>query len=144
MKYLSDYFGIEAVTHKKEIPIIEAFSDTAIRYNVPGEQPDSPKLFLEDGDIFSFGNTKLKVLHTPGHSPGSLCYYHEESRNLIVGDVLFQMSIGRTDLMLGDYETLIRSIKNKLLVLPDDTIVHSGHGEKTRIGYEKMNNPFLI
>ncbi|MBO9571137.1 MAG: MBL fold metallo-hydrolase, partial [Chitinophagaceae bacterium] len=86
----------------------------------------------------------LKVLLTPGHSPGSICFYSEKDRFVISGDVLFRQSIGRTDLPMGDYETLITSIREKLFTLPDDVTVYPGHGPETTIGYEKLNNPFLV
>ena len=86
---------------------------------------------------------ELKVIEVPGHSPGSICFYCAKQNFLIGGDVLFQGSIGRTDLPLGDHETLLLHIKNKLLVLPEETVVHSGHGLPTTIGAEKANNPYL-
>jgi glyoxylase-like metal-dependent hydrolase (beta-lactamase superfamily II) len=103
----------------------------------------SPIIELSDGDKILFGNSCLKVLHVPGHSPGSVCFYEEKSKILITGDVLFNGSIGRTDLPGGDYETLIKGIHSKLLVLPDDVYVFPGHGPATTIGDEKIRNPFL-
>ena len=98
---------------------------------------------LNENDIVSFGNTSLHVLHVPGHSPGSLCFYIPNNDCLFSGDVLFAGSIGRTDLPGGDYEELIKGIKDKLLILPENTIVYSGHGEETTIGKEKRTNPFF-
>ena len=83
------------------------------------------------------------MLHAPGHSPGSVCFYNEAEGFVIDGDVLFQGSIGRTDLWEGSFPTLIESIKTKLLTLPDDTVVYSGHGPATTIGEERRTNPFL-
>jgi len=100
--------------------------------------------FLADGDNLRMGSVQLQVMHVPGHSSGSLAFYSSESRFVVVGDVLFKGSIGRTDLPGGNYETLIKSIKDKLLVLPDDTVVLPGHGQETNIGLEKSSNPFLI
>lgn len=99
--------------------------------------------YLADGDEVIFGNTSLKVLSAPGHSPGSLVYYCEKDSCLFCGDVLFRGSIGRTDLDKGDYKQLINSISNKLFPLPDQTKVYTGHGDATTIGNEKMNNPFF-
>ena len=93
--------------------------------------------------MFGIGNTSLKVLSAPGHSPGSLVYYCEKDSCLFCGDVLFRGSIGRTDLDKGDYKQLINSISNKLFPLPDQTKVYTGHGDATTIGNEKMNNPFF-
>jgi len=86
---------------------------------------------------------KLEVIETPGHSPGSICFYCREQGFVISGDVLFESSIGRTDLPGGDYQTLLNSIKQKLFVLPDEVIVYNGHGEQTTIGREKKYNPFV-
>ena len=85
----------------------------------------------------------MQVLFTPGHSPASICFYNETDKWVIGGDVLFHESIGRTDLPGGNYDTLISSIRNKLFTLPDETIVYPGHGPETKIGYEKLFNPFL-
>ncbi len=98
---------------------------------------------LLEGKQVKFGNTVLEIFFTPGHSPGSVCFYHAEQKFLIGGDVLFQGSIGRTDLPLGDHDTLLKSIREKLFVLPDDVVVYSGHGSPTKIGIEKKTNPFV-
>jgi len=112
-------------------------------FGTPVEPMPEPGTFIEEGDIITFGNTKLEVLLTPGHSPASICFYHRESKQLISGDVLFKGSIGRTDLPGGDYETLMRSIFSKLLELDDDVKVFPGHMESTTIGEERRTNPFI-
>jgi hydroxyacylglutathione hydrolase len=99
--------------------------------------------YLEEGDIITFGNQKIVVLHVPGHSPGSVVFYHEKDGVLFSGDVLFHSSIGRTDLDGGNYETLVTGIKNKLFTLPPETKVYPGHGPITTIGQEKKINPFV-
>ena len=99
--------------------------------------------YLQEGDVVSFGRTQLEVLHVPGHSPGSICFYCRAENVIFVGDVLFAGSIGRTDLPRGNYAQLITGIQRKLLVLPDETIVYSGHGPTTTIGNERVNNPYL-
>lgn len=98
---------------------------------------------LADGDIIQIGKEKLSVIWTPGHSPGGLCFYNSANKLLISGDTLFQMSIGRTDLLGGDYATLTDSIKTKLYILPPETIVYPGHGEPTTIEYEMNYNPYV-
>ena len=98
---------------------------------------------LSDGDILKIGKEELRVIWTPGHSPGGLCFYNSANKLLISGDTLFQMSIGRTDLPGGDYATLIDSIKTKLYNLPPDTVVYPGHGEATTIEYEMHYNPYV-
>jgi glyoxylase-like metal-dependent hydrolase (beta-lactamase superfamily II) len=102
-----------------------------------------PDRFLEDGDIINFGRQQLTVFYTPGHADGSVCFYHKESGIVIVGDVLFNGSIGRTDLPTGDFSLLEKSIREKLYTLPNETIVYSGHGKPTTIGHEKKTNPFF-
>ena len=99
--------------------------------------------YLEDGTNIVFGNTSLKAIATPGHSPGSLSFYSEKNACVFVGDVLFRFDIGRTDLWKGNYKKLIHSIKTRLLTLPDNTVIYSGHGETGTIGEEKWINPFF-
>jgi glyoxylase-like metal-dependent hydrolase (beta-lactamase superfamily II) len=97
---------------------------------------------LEDGDVVDFGNQQIKVIHTPGHSPGGICLYIQSQKALFVGDTLFAGSIGRTDLPGGDYSTLISSIQRKLFILPEETDVYNGHMQPTTIGKERKFNPF--
>lgn len=106
------------------------------------EQP-VPAGFLEDGQEISFGTEKLLVLHVPGHAPESLAFYSEKSKAVFTGDALFAGSVGRSDIPGGDHKLLIRSIENKLFVLPHDTAVYPGHGEATTIGTEIENNPYF-
>ena len=96
---------------------------------------------LKDGDILTLGTHDLKVIHTPGHTPGGICLL--SGKFLISGDTLFEMSIGRTDFPRGSHDEIIDSIKNKPFILPDDTVVFPGHGPRTTIGMEKLNNPFV-
>lgn len=99
--------------------------------------------YLQEGDVVTFGNTELKVIHVPGHSPGSMVFYCEKDACLFSGDVLFEGSIGRADLTGGNFDELCNGIRNKLFVLPEETRVYPGHGYDTSIGYEKKNNPFF-
>lgn len=99
--------------------------------------------YIKEGDQITFGNCVLDIVFTPGHSPGSICFVNHKTEDVIAGDVLFNGSIGRTDLPGGNFETLITSIKTKLLVLPHDYDVYPGHGPKTTIGQERQHNPFL-
>lgn len=105
------------------------------------EEPPPPDFHPEDGDVVEVEGVKLMVIHTPGHTPGSLSYYTEGL--LFSGDTLFAGSIGRTDLPGGNFDTLIRSIREVLFAFPDDTVVHSGHGPDTTVGVERRTNPFL-
>ncbi|NNJ56353.1 MAG: MBL fold metallo-hydrolase [Bacteroidia bacterium] len=115
----------------------------ANQYGLQMEKLVPATIGLEDGSQIAFGGSTLDVIFAPGHSPGSVCFYSKEDGFVIGGDVLFQGSIGRTDLPGGNFETLITSIKSRLLVLPDNTIVYSGHGPLTNIGQERISNPFL-
>lgn len=102
-----------------------------------------PDVLLRDEETFTLAGIKGKIFATPGHTEGSCCYYFEEDKILISGDTLFQDSVGRTDLPTGSMSALVRSIREKLMILPEDVKVYPGHGDVTNIGYEKENNPFL-
>ncbi|MDR3062075.1 MAG: MBL fold metallo-hydrolase [Dysgonamonadaceae bacterium] len=118
--------------------------DQARNFGILVDEPDLQAVnYIEDGDVISVGTIRLKALLVPGHSPGSLCFYSEKDRCVFSGDVLFQGSIGRSDLWGGDHGQLIFGIKEKLLTLPDDTVVYPGHGPSTTIGREKKYNPYL-
>lgn len=98
---------------------------------------------LNEGDEVTFGSHTLQVIHTPGHTPGGICFYCAEEKVLFSGDSLFCMSIGRTDFPGGNYEQLVSSLRNKIMTLPADVKVYSGHGEPTSIGFERENNPYF-
>ena len=129
--------------HKGEQPVLDAGQIVAQMYGIPYEISPVPKSYLTEGQIISLGGTDLRILFTPGHSPASVCFYSKDDKWLIGGDVLFYESIGRTDLPGGDHQTLIRSIRQQLFILPDEVVVYPGHGPQTTIGYEKLFNPFL-
>lgn len=126
-----------------EIPLLRAVTDYGPSYGIYCEPFPEPFAYLNEGDVVKFGNSCLNVIHTPGHSPGSLCFVSDKQQFVVAGDVLFHMSIGRTDLPGGDYDTLIQSISEKLYQLPDTFKVYPGHGQATSIGFEKKNNPFV-
>lgn len=142
--FISNTYGLDLEIHSGELPVLEAVPQISKYYGVPmGEPSPVPGRFIEEGEIISFGNIKMEAILTPGHSPASLSFFIREDGLLIAGDVLFKESIGRTDLPGGDYDTLIASIKEKLLPLGDEIKVFPGHGPSTTIGYERRNNPFL-
>lgn len=130
--------------HKNEEILVKAYDQQCRMFGIQfGSEPGIDG-FINEGDEISIGNLKAKVLLTPGHSPGGLCFMFEGNPGrVIVGDTLFLGSIGRTDLIGGDMKTLIGNIKSKILTLPDDTEVYSGHGPATTVGREKRSNPFL-
>jgi glyoxylase-like metal-dependent hydrolase (beta-lactamase superfamily II) len=135
-------YGIESRAAEGELANIRRFQASASLFGIAGEQPDTPTHFLQDGEIIKFGNSELMVINTPGHSPGSVCFYSEAGKFLIAGDTLFAGSIGRTDLPGGNYDTIMESLA-KLIALPNDTKVYCGHGHDTTIGWERLHNPFI-
>jgi hydroxyacylglutathione hydrolase len=136
-------YGLLPEVHNSDLFFVERMALSANMYGIPFEQAPTPEVMLTEGQRLTVGSIELQCLFTPGHSPGSISFYNEKAGVLISGDVLFKQGIGRTDLPLGDYDTLINSIQNKLFLLPDATKVYSGHGPSTTIGFEKLNNPFL-
>ncbi|MDZ4664384.1 MAG: MBL fold metallo-hydrolase [Bacteroidota bacterium] len=142
--FIFDEFGLLPEVHKEDVYFIDVMGKTAEMYGVPYEQSPQPEKFLEDKQVIQLGELEFSCIFTPGHSPGSITFYFEKEKVMIAGDVLFNGSIGRTDLPRGDHPTLIQSIKTKLLPLGDDIKVYSGHGPSTVTGYEKLNNPFLV
>jgi glyoxylase-like metal-dependent hydrolase (beta-lactamase superfamily II) len=140
-KRMKEVTGAQIAIHPGDEPMLLELSRSASMFGLTAENSPPADLVLNDGDSVSFGEITLKVIHTPGHSLGGICLYTEG--HLFAGDTLFAGSIGRTDLPGGDYDTLISSIKTKLLGLPEDTMVYTGHGPETSIGNEKRMNPFL-
>ena len=112
-------------------------------YQLPFDNYEGPLVYLKPGEKIKIDDDELEIRFTPGHSPGHVCFYHEPGGFVISGDVLFNSSIGRTDLPGGDYDILINSIQTQLFTLPDETKVYPGHGPMTTVGFEKMNNPFV-
>lgn len=144
--------GVEFARQKYQVPfcchpedgfLIERASQQAGMFGFTMSQPGPSDNQILEGDEIRFGNSVLTTIHVPGHSPGHVVFYSEADKFLIAGDVLFYGSIGRTDLPGGNYEQLVGNIRQKLLVLPRDVKVYSGHGPETTIGFEKDNNPFL-
>jgi glyoxylase-like metal-dependent hydrolase (beta-lactamase superfamily II) len=115
----------------------------AMIFGLTMDNPPEPQGFIEDNQIVKFGANELLALHVPGHSPGSLAFYSRNDNCVFTGDALFAGSIGRTDLPGGDFNTLIKSIRNKLFVLPPSTVVYAGHGKETTIGNEIKSNPYF-
>ncbi|MEO6289454.1 MAG: MBL fold metallo-hydrolase [Ginsengibacter sp.] len=142
-KFIHETFDTPLHIHEKEKPVLAYAPISGKSWNVPFDNYEGELVFLKEGEEIRLGTDILKVLFTPGHSPGHICFYCEAQKFVIGGDVLFRGSIGRTDLPGGDHETLLRSIRQELFSLPDDVIVYPGHGEPTTIGFEKKHNPFF-
>ncbi len=143
-KFASEQWDLELYMHKEDLPVLEKTGEVSKMYELEGyEGSPYPKHFLAQGDKLTFGESSFKILFTPGHAPGHICLYSKENNLLIAGDVIFQGSIGRTDLPWGDHSTLINSIITQLFTLPNETHVFCGHGPSTNLGYEKEHNPFL-
>lgn len=137
-------YGLKLQLHKNEEKLLKAAPSYGDQWGLPFKNYEGELVFLEEGDEVKLNEDVLKVILLPGHSPGSIGFYNEAGKFLIGGDVLFRESIGRTDLPMGDHATLLSSIKEKLFLLPGDVTVYPGHGPETTIGYEKLNNPFLV
>lgn len=142
--WAAEHYGVLPMAHEDDETLLARMGEQARMFGLPFEVK-TEKLggYLKDGDVLMLGNNEIKVIHTPGHSRGGLCFYIPTAGLLISGDSLFEGSIGRTDLEGGSYATLIKSIQEKLMTLPEETVVYPGHGPYTTIGDEKRSNPFL-
>lgn len=134
--------GAPLVIHADDLPLLHALEQQGAMFGVQVEASPEPDRFVKEGDTIKVGTVEMKVLHTPGHAPGHVVLVGDGF--VIAGDVLFQGSIGRTDLPGGNHQQLLDSIREKLLPLPDDTVVYCGHGPSTTIGAERRSNPFLV
>jgi len=141
-KAIMDATGAPLGAHPDSVELFRANGGAAL-FGLRMDTSVEPSRLLNEGDEVQFGGETLKVLHTPGHSPGCISFWSEANRVIFDGDVLFNAGIGRTDLPGGSSRTLMNSIRNKILTLPDDTVVYSGHGPRTTVGREKRSNPFL-
>jgi glyoxylase-like metal-dependent hydrolase (beta-lactamase superfamily II) len=142
-RFITEKFSLQPEANQLDEFLLKSIPSQASNFGMIAEEGAQLGAYLEEGDMIEFGNTTLKVLHVPGHSPGHVVFYSEKEGVLFAGDVIFRGAIGRTDLPKGDYTTLIKSITEKLLVLPENTQIYSGHGPSTTIGFEKQNNPHL-
>jgi len=142
-KFVADTYNLSPVMHKLDLPMLEYAPMAASKYGVHlGELPEVTN-FIEEGDVVKFGDSEFEIIFTPGHAPGHVCLVNKKENITLSADVLFHLSIGRTDLPMGDHETLLSSIREKLFTLDPEMVIYPGHGPKTTIGFEKANNPFL-
>jgi len=137
---VSEAFAVPVLGHKADLPLFHSRA-TGLALMSGQKKLKEPDSFLQEGDMLQLGELQIRILETPGHSPGCICL--EINGALFTGDTLFAYSIGRTDLPGGSYREIIRSIKEKLLTYPDQTDVYPGHGPPTTIGEERRHNPFL-
>jgi glyoxylase-like metal-dependent hydrolase (beta-lactamase superfamily II) len=142
-KFVAEKYGLIPHIHLLEKKLLEYAPTSGLMYNMPFDNYAGELSYIDEGSILKVGEDELEAIFTPGHSPGSLSFYCKKQSFIISGDVLFQRSIGRTDLPGGDHATLIRSIQEKLMILPNETIVYSGHGPATTVLAERNGNPFL-
>lgn len=129
--------------HRNDAYLLDSLADNAAAYGIPEAQPVTPDRWLDEGETVSIAGKDFDIYHCPGHSPGSLVFVNEEARFAIVGDVLFQGSIGRTDFPYGDQDALVTAIRTKLFPLGDDVTFICGHGPGSTFGAERRSNPFV-
>ncbi|GJM62130.1 MBL fold metallo-hydrolase [Persicobacter diffluens] len=141
--FVKNTFKVKLHLHPADNPTLAAVENYASMWGFPAYEPTTADEELKEGATFTFGNSALKVLFVPGHAPGHVAFYHAESGNIIAGDVLFRRSIGRTDLPGGDFDILAKSIKEVMYTLPEETVIHPGHGPATSVGEEKRENPYV-
>ncbi len=141
-EYVKQRYQVPFLIHEIELMVLQAVKSYSSNYGFPKYQEILPDAFLKEHDVVKFGNTALSVLFVPGHAPGHIAFYNATNKILIGGDVLFQYSVGRTDLPGGHFQTLIKSIHEKFFTLPDEVVVYPGHGDPTTIKEEKTSNPF--
>lgn len=141
--YVTDHYKIPLWIPKKEAEMLEAVKVYAPTWGITGYRAKEPDHFLNENDMLTLGDETLTCIFAPGHAPGHLMFYHEIDATAIVGDVIFRESIGRTDLPGGEHDTLLKSIREKVYSLPEETILHPGHGPTTTVGFERSNNPFV-
>ena len=141
LAFVQNHFNVPFYIHKEEKPLLEGLEEQGAFFGIETKGIPDVAGNLSEGDTIQLGDIAGRVLHTPGHSPGSISFHLDN--HLFVGDCIFMDSIGRTDLYKGNYDQLIKSIKEKIFTLPDDTILYPGHGPTTTVGREKKYNPFF-
>jgi glyoxylase-like metal-dependent hydrolase (beta-lactamase superfamily II) len=141
--FIAREYGIRPEYHKDSVPFFHTVKEIGSSFGYHVDKIHEPARYLDDGETIQWGTSSLKVLFTPGHAAGSVCFSNEDQKFVITGDVLFKDTIGRTDLPTGDFDQLMNSIRTKLFTLPAVTVVYPGHGPETSVGYEMEHNPFI-
>ena len=145
VEFLKMTYGVPFAASSADLDLLKSGRASGVMFGMElGALPETIDIDLATTEEIHFGNTTLRVIPTPGHTPGCVSLYHEESKSLFTGDTLFRESIGRTDLPGGDYPTIMQSILKKILPLGDEVVVYPGHGDKSNIGHESMYNPFVV
>ena len=143
LQWAFDKFKVPVTMHQEDQEVLDMLQASGMRFGFQVNPVKVDIKYINEGDILDLDDEQFKIYHVPGHSPGSVVYHNENQKFMISGDVLFEGSIGRTDLYKGNYDQLIEGIKTKLFILDDETQVLSGHGNPTSIGFEKQYNPFF-
>ena len=143
VKRLKEELDADFLLHRNDLFFVRRSKQSAQNWGIVIDQVPDPDGYIEDGDVLALGALELSIIHTPGHSPGGISIYIQSENVLFSGDTLFSGSVGRTDFEGGSMEVLVRSIREKLLTLPDRTVVYTGHGPQTTIGHEKVHNFFV-
>ncbi|MGG5211011.1 MBL fold metallo-hydrolase [Chryseobacterium sp. MIQD13] len=143
LQWAFDTFKVPVYMHQDDQEVLDMLQASGMRFGFSVDPVKVDTLYINEGEVLDLDGEKFKIYHVPGHSPGSVVYHNEEQKFMVSGDVLFEGSIGRTDLYKGNHEQLINGITNKLFILDDETQVFSGHGNPTTIGFEKQYNPFF-
>ncbi|REC76102.1 MBL fold metallo-hydrolase [Chryseobacterium elymi] len=143
LQWAFDTFKVPVHMHQEDQDVLDMLQASGMRFGFTVDPIKADIKCINEGEVLDLDGEKFKIYHVPGHSPGSVVYHNEDQKFMISGDVLFEGSIGRTDLYKGNYDQLIGGITNKLFILDDETKVFSGHGNPTTIGFEKQYNPFF-
>jgi len=141
--YVSETYGLTAHIHPNEQIVLDRLPEAAAKWGVPTEAYKGSIQYIQEGELISFGKDSFKVLLTPGHSPGSVCFYNSQQDFLMGGDLIFKDGVGRTDLPGANPNDLIKSIREQIFPLPDSLTIYSGHGPVTTWGREKEHNPYI-
>jgi glyoxylase-like metal-dependent hydrolase (beta-lactamase superfamily II) len=141
--FIAETFGIHPEYHEASVPFLISALEVAGSFGYSLKDLPAPARYLSDNEKIIFGTSVLEVFYTPGHADGSVCFYNKEQGIVFTGDLLFRDTIGRTDLPTGNFDLLVKSVREKIFTLPDETKVYPGHGPETTVGYEKQNNQFI-
>ena len=145
VNFLRERYGVKLALSSKDEFLLKNASVSAELFGIRADSlPESIDIDLEGEEMVKFGNTELRIISVPGHTPGHVAFYEPESKVLFTGDTLFRECIGRTDLPGGDYSWIMRSIIENLLPLGDDVKIYPGHGDESDLGHESMYNPFVV